>query len=441
MQAGQRAQAFGAEAAPIARRSGSGLGNAIALLFKIFFLFVGGCIMVGLLGVLVFIFGAAMTAMPFKDYLLDGPWQSFLAWATLILFIGVPIVAVIVWLIRRIAGAKSRNHYIGYTFGALWIVGLFCFIALGIAIKRNFDYRRWVRNDFNITQPATGKIVVRVANSTVRYYGGWWGGNWNNGPFNFADDSLVVKSVQVKIERSKDSSYHVFSTKFSNGSSSNQAETFARQLGFQVNQQDSTLFLDNGFSLPTGQKFRNQQVLVTVQVPVGKRILVDRSVNHRYHWFRINNGDWDWDSDDEYERSYSYDNGVEYTMTAGGLERTDGTNKKHRIWRHGRWENVYDNDDDNDNDNNGNNGNNRNKSNTYQYRYKELKDSLGEKAKDRLREEMRVKDSLEREKKLKEVIKTSSVSTKKTSARTNADDDDLPGNHLILSPVLIFARP
>jgi len=54
---------------------------------------------------------------------------------------------------------------------------------------------------------------------------------------------------------------------------------------------------------------------------------------------------------------------------------------------------------------------------------------------------MRVKDSLEREKKLKEVIKTSSVSTRKTSARTNADDDDLPGNHLILSPVLIFARP
>ncbi|HSC37987.1 MAG TPA: hypothetical protein VLD19_08960, partial [Chitinophagaceae bacterium] len=358
----------------------------------------------------------------------------------LILFIGVPIVAVIVWLIRRIAGAKSRNHYIGYTFGALWIVGLFCFIALGIAIKRNFDYRRWVRNDFNITQPATGKIVVRVANSTVRYYGGWWGGNWNNGPFNFADDSLVVKSVQVKIERSKDSTYHVFSTKFSNGSSSSQAETFARQLGFQVNQQDSILYLDNGFSLPAGQKFRNQQVLVTIQVPVGKRVLVDRSVNHRYHWFRIDNGDWDWDDDNE--PSYSYDNGVEYIMTAGGLERTDGKDKHRtrRVFRHGRWQNVDDYDDNNDNDNNGNNDNNSNKR-TYQYRYKELKDSLGEKAKDRLREEMRVKDSLEREKKLKEVIKTSSVSTRKTSARTNADDDDLPGNHLILSPVLIFARP
>jgi len=432
-QAGQRAQALGAEAIPAARRGGSGLGNAIGVLFKIFFFFIAGCFIVGLLGGLVTLFAGAFAVMPFKDYLLEGPWQSLLAWSSLILFLGVPIVAIIVWIIRRIAGAKSRNHYIGYTFGALWIIGLFCFIALGIAIKRNFDYPGRIHQDFSLSQPATGKLIVRVANSTTHYYGAWWGGKW--GPFGFNEDSLLVKNVRVKVEKSEDSNYHVSSIRASNGSSIRQAEELARALSFQINQQDSTLYLSNGFSLPSGQKFRNQGVLVTIQVPIGKRFLVDRSVNRRYYWFMMNgisrdNWDWDWDNNDN--ESYRYETGVEYTMTAGGLERVDGKDKRHR--------NRYNGDDYNDDDND---DRSRNKSNNDHYRYKELKDSMGEKdkekIKERLREEMKIKDSINREKRLKEVIKTSSVSTNSKQTLTN-NDDDMPNNHLIISPVLIFAR-
>ena len=51
---------------------------------------------------------------------------------------------------------------------------------------------------------------------------------------------------------------------------------------------------------------------------------------------------------------------------------------------------------------------------------------------------MRIKDSLIREKKLKEMTKVSSVRTKNKSIVTN--DDDMPNSHWILSPVLIFAR-
>lgn len=443
-QAGQRAQAMGAEAYTATRRSGSGLGRVIGMLFKIFFFFIAGCFLVGLLGVLVGLFAAAFAVMPFKDYLLDGTWQSLLAWCTLILFLGVPIVAIIVWLIRRIVGAKSRNHYIGYTFGALWIVGLFCFIALGIAIKRNFDYPGRIREDFSLRQPPTGKLTIRVANSSTRYYGAWWGGKW--GPFGFNEDSLLVKNVQVKIEKSNDSNYHALTTRFSNGNSMRQAEDFARVLNFQVNQQDSTLYLSNGFTLPAGQKFRNQGVMVTIQVPVGKRILIDRSVSRRYHWFMmhgVGRNDWDWDWDNDDVESYYYNDNVEYIMTVGGLEKADGTDRKNRDRRN----NDYNDEKNHDRRNNDdyNDENNRGKNNSYKYRYKELTDSMGakdkEKIKEKLREEMRVKDSIEREKKLKEVIKTSSATTNSGPARTNDYHGDIPTNHLILSPVLMFARP
>jgi hypothetical protein len=43
----------------------------------------------------------------------------------------------------------------------------------------------------------------------------------------------------------------------------------------------------------------------------------------------------------------------------------------------------------------------------YQYRYKQLEDSIKDKVKEKLLEEMRVKDSVEREKKIKQVTQNS----------------------------------
>ncbi|MBS1566766.1 MAG: PspC domain-containing protein, partial [Bacteroidetes bacterium] len=346
-QAGQRMQAVGSEAIPVARRGASGIGNAIGIFFRIFFMFIMGCILVAMLGGLVGLFASAMTVMPFKDYLLDGAWQGLLAWGALILFLGVPIIAIIVWLIRRIVGVRTKNHYIGYTFGALWIVGLFCVIGLGVDIKRNFDYGQRIPQDYTIAQPASGKLTVRVANSTSRYYGSWGNpGSWFDF-FNLSGDSLVVKNVRVRLERSNDSLYHVSSFKCSNGSSNNQAEELARSISFQVTQTDSTLYLANGFLVPSGQKFRNQHVLVVIQIPVGKRYIVDRSVNRRYHWFMIEGrsygGNWDdWNSDDN--ESYGYTEGVEYVMTVDGPKRVNETNERKR-------RNRRDNDDDNNNNN------------------------------------------------------------------------------------------
>jgi phage shock protein PspC (stress-responsive transcriptional regulator) len=429
-QAGQRAQSFAAEAAPIARKTGNGLGHAIGVLFKIFFFIIAGCIVIGLLAALVALFGVSAAMMPFKGYLLDGGWQNLLAWFTLLFFLGVPIVAFIVWIIRKIVGARSSNNYLSYTFVVLWVIGLFSMINLGIAIKRNFDYKARVPKDYTLIQPATGKLEVKVASSTARYYGGWWEG-WR-GPFQFVDDSMVVKNIRLKIERSNDSSFHLRATKFSNGSSGPQAEGFANSISFNINQQDSTIYLDNGFSIPRGDKFRNQQVTVTVQVPLGKRIRVDHTVS-RYNSFKIDFGpdeNWDWD-DNRDNGDFWWQDNVEYIMTAGGLEKVDKgdkKNKKTRIHIDENGVNIEENNDDDKGD----------KRNRYQYRYKQIEDSVMKKAKEQLREELRIRDSIDREKKLKEAIKNN-VRNNRQPAPDAVEAGPMPGAH-ILSPVLIFTK-
>jgi hypothetical protein len=143
-----------------------------------------------------------------------------------------------------------------------------------------------------------------------------------------------MTTVRVKVLKSEDSNYHVNLIKFSRGSSGSSARALANNIQFHVGQADSTLNLPQGFTIVRGEKFRNQQVRVEVAVPVGKRILVNSSVDD-YHWFNIHPGrrhirwdngkDWnvDWDEDIDDNDTYSYSTNVEYMMTANGLVRTD----------------------------------------------------------------------------------------------------------------------
>lgn len=311
----QKGQQFSSEAAKIGRRGGSRLGNAIAIIFKAFFLFLAGILAFALLVTLLAFLVAGIGVFPLKDFFLEGVTQNFLAWATLLLFLGVPVVAFIIWIVRRIMGVKSGNKFLGFTFAGLWFIGLFCGIMLAVSIARNFDASARDKQEYSIVQPGTGKLIINVPDSKVKMIGGWLGKI--DGVMSVSDDSLFLNNVRLRILKSKDSVYHISATKYSSGKDAGSAMENVRGINYGINQEDSTIWLDRGFSLHSGTKFRNQRVEVTVQVPVGKRIMIDRRVANRLSWFHVNDGDWG----DDWNDYQNWDSNVEYIMRAGGLER------------------------------------------------------------------------------------------------------------------------
>ncbi|AXY76624.1 PspC domain-containing protein [Paraflavitalea soli] len=324
--AGSRAKTFSTEAAPIARSAGSGIGHVIGVLFKAFFLVIAAIVVVALFGVFVGIIFGGFTMFPVKDFVFDGFGQNLLAWATLILFLGVPLIALITWLIRRIMGVRSRNHYLGYVFGSLWFVGLICALVLGGIVARDFRTFAPVEESVNIIQPADGKMYIDVSNNFNRYYGGdWFGISWEDWPFYAINqDTLMLNTVRVNIKKSKDANFHVSRVRFSRGMNPEAAKTLAERISFNVAQQDSVLVLPKGFAISRNEKFRNQQVLVIVEVPVGKRIQIDRKVED-YEWFSINyNRRRGWNFDNDWDNSYGWQSDREMIMTPdNGLQRVD----------------------------------------------------------------------------------------------------------------------
>ncbi|MFW2477591.1 MAG: PspC domain-containing protein, partial [Sediminibacterium sp.] len=315
---GQKGKQAGAEAGSAIRRGGRRLGGIIAILFKAFFLFIAGILAFALLVTLIAFMVAGVGVFPLKNFFLEGFTQNFLAWTTLLLFLGVPVVAFITWLIRRIMGVKSGNRYLGFTFAGLWVIGLICGGILTYSIVRNFDATAREKHEYTIVQPSTGKLTVKVPDSKVKVYGRWFK---MDGIVSMNDDSLFLNNVRLRIVKSPDSAYHIYSYKYSSGRDEGAAVRNIHEISYSINQSDSTILLDRGFALKKGTKFRNQGVQLTIQVPVGKRILVDRTVSRNLNWFHVGNGyDWEWDEEWN-SNNEDWNSNVEYVMTLGGLER------------------------------------------------------------------------------------------------------------------------
>ncbi|HKH60864.1 MAG TPA: PspC domain-containing protein [Flavitalea sp.] len=323
------AKTYVAETGPALRQTQSGCGHVIGVLFKAFFLFIAGVIALSLFGVFLGLLFGGFAVFPLKNFVLSGFWQNALAWSTLFLFFGVPIVALITWLIRRIMGVRSKNHYLGYVFGSLWVIGLVSAIILGGLFARNYKTKSGIEEEMvSFTQPPAGKLYLDVASSPIRYYGGDWFGfegddDWP--VYGINQDTLMLNNVRINLVKSKDSSYHIYKVRFSRGNNPDVARRLAEKVQFNITQQDSVLMLPKGFAVSRDDKFRNQQVLVVVEIPVGKRIQVDRSISN-FEWFDVNYNrrrGWNFDWDENWDHAYHWESNREYIMTPDGLERVD----------------------------------------------------------------------------------------------------------------------
>jgi phage shock protein PspC (stress-responsive transcriptional regulator) len=310
-----------------------GIGHAIGVLFKAFFLFISVIVTFALVTALIGVLFGGAGLLPLKNYFIQGFWQNIMVWGVAVLFLILPVIGILTWLIRRIIGARSHNNYLGYTFGSLWVIGLICLIFLAASIGRHFSTPSSVHDEIELTSPANGKLTVKVDDSKPYYIddsGDWMGMNWrHNGPFfNLTEDSLTLNTVRIDVIKSKDSSWHLERVKSSLGNNAAEARNLASQINFPIEQRDSILALSRGFIITPNQLFRNQKVLLVIEMPVGKKILMKRNLDD-YKWFTVNRRRWrnngidiEWNDSDN-DEAYSWTSEVEYVMTENGLERTN----------------------------------------------------------------------------------------------------------------------
>ena len=322
----EKASAMASDVQNFGRRNRGGLGNVIAMIAKIFAYFIIGCVcfafFMALIGLGIFSIGI----FPLKDYILRGGWQNMYAWGTLFLFIAVPIIAIITWLIRKIARAKGNSRILGWTFGSLWAIGWVCLILLISSVVRDFKSSSNLdEQQVVLTSPGLNKMVV---SSSLPFTKKYYGRNWIRfEPFeNLVDeDTAYVRNVFVEIAKSPTDSFQVTIKRTARGNTKTDANNLASLIRFNVEQKDSILLLEKGIAINKTDKFRNQMVIITVYVPVGKQIRVNKGIGWPVHIG--GNGSWDdnWNNDYyDWEENIRWQSDVDYVMKADGLYTLDG---------------------------------------------------------------------------------------------------------------------
>lgn len=323
--ANTRGKAFAAEAGEAARRTGRGIGHVIGVLFKAFFLFIAGTIAFGLFVALLGLILGGIGVWPLKNFILDGFWQNAFAWGTLILFLGVPLVAFITWLLRRIMRVRSSGSYLGWTFAGLWTLGWISVALFAASLISDFRMSNDKKKgtELAITQPLNGKMIVTVSEPEVEYTGSMPWIDIDGKGIDITRDTFRLANVKVRVAPSDDSLYHVEIKKYSRGRTVADAEMKAQQTSFNASYSDSILDVGSGIAVSKETKFRGQQAIVIIHVPAGKKIRFDetvgklREINVRVTERRRHRGlDRDFDIDmDEY---FPYRVDVDYTMGADG---------------------------------------------------------------------------------------------------------------------------
>lgn len=307
-------------------------GRTMTILMKAFVYFILGVITITVLAALFGVGVATTGLLPLKKFILEDGLQSWAFIGTILFFIWVPVIGIVTAIIRKIAGFKNSNIWVRSSFIALWVLGWICLFYFFSSLGNSFSkHNQPIEKSIALVNPAVDYLEV-TASPRMKYYEQRW---FNIEPFQvYNDDTVRVRNLKIRIVQSKTDSFVIKYVTMSNGKSISEANLLAEKINFSVMQQDSNLFLDRGIAITNKDKFRNQHVIMTIAVPVGKRFKINNkgwsqntiNMNHRGirtetinqfgddSWVDEWNENWDGES-------FSYDRGVEYKMTVDGLEK------------------------------------------------------------------------------------------------------------------------
>jgi phage shock protein PspC (stress-responsive transcriptional regulator) len=235
---------------------------------------IGIALIVTLLGLSI----GSFTLFPMKDFILDGFWQNAFAWGTLFCFIIVAIVALITWIIKKIAGIKTTSKWLNVAFISLWIVGWISVFGLVTTLVKDFQISN-TPNEINVPvkQPSGNKLIVMM-NENKRFDN--FDHNVQLGDIiDLYKDSFYIHNVTVRIRKSETDSFAVTMQKMARGRNRKSASETAETIHYAVSQNDSILYLDKGTTFSKNEKFRGQRIIITIYVPEGKSISIQKCGN------------------------------------------------------------------------------------------------------------------------------------------------------------------
>jgi phage shock protein PspC (stress-responsive transcriptional regulator) len=282
---------FGNQVKSGAEKLGSGLGDFIMTVFKIFAKFLGVILIMSGLAVLVMLFIGVFTLGTTTS--INFPWQSFVeagnftdypVWSfglLMFLAVGIPFFFMTLLGFKLLApNMNSIGNIAKYTLLAVWLIAVSLAISIGIKQATAFAVNGRSVQKETINLKPTDTLLIKFKHND--YFAKDVD---DRNEFMITQDSLnndIIYSneVSIKIEKSEEKYAYLQIEKEAKGKSLSEAKKRADAIRYNFKIVGNQLILDNYLITDLKNKFRDQEVEITLFLPKGVVFRTDSSVEN-----------------------------------------------------------------------------------------------------------------------------------------------------------------
>jgi len=253
------------------------IGTAlIALVATIGSLFLGGLAIATIF--------PSFSGLSFGEFLGSTIDLASYAWVSIPVFliIAIPLISLVYLGIRMLFRFRSTDGVFGSIAATVWVLSVVTLAVVMFLQARSFTIRESVTENVMLKPSVeTAKTLVIQASSNFDDENEQSDQSLKIDDYSLAmiDGSMVVSGKpKVIFEKSNSNDFEMVIVRKARGATAKNAKRIAKSINIGYSFTDSTLTLDPFFTLPKGEKWRMQEILITINVPEGKQVAIARNV-------------------------------------------------------------------------------------------------------------------------------------------------------------------
>ncbi|WP_418263740.1 PspC domain-containing protein [Flavobacterium faecale] len=282
---------FGNQIKKTSGKVGTNLTNIIHSIFQIFAKLLGiMLIIIGISTLITLLIGVFTLG---SNLFIDLPWESFIeagnftdypiwSFGLLMLFaIGIPFFFLTVLGFRLLSPKmKSMGNIVKYTLVALWIIALSLVIFIGLKQASAFSNEGRMIQHEKLDLKPNDTLLIKFK------YNPFFANNPDDySNFRITQDSANSKviysnAIQFEIKQTDEKKAYIQITREAKGKTTSEARKRAEAIRYNFSYINNELLLDNYFITDYENKFRDQEIEITLYLPTGSIFKVDDSVQN-----------------------------------------------------------------------------------------------------------------------------------------------------------------
>lgn len=280
---------FGNKVKSGAEKVGSTFGNLVILVLKAFSKFLGILLIMSGLTILIFLLVGIFTLG--TSVFIDFPWQSVVesgnftdypiwSFGLLMFFaVGIPFFFLTLLGFKLLSpNMKSIGNIAKYTLLAIWLISVSLAIAIGIKQSSAFAYDGRVVQKESINLNPTDTLFIKFEHNDFFAKNVEERTDFKITQDSTKTDIIYSNNVSFKIEKTDANLPYIQVEKEAKGKTISEAKARAEQIKYSYKIIGNHLIMDNYLLSDLKEKFRDQEIEITLFIPKNTLFKVDSSV-------------------------------------------------------------------------------------------------------------------------------------------------------------------